>query len=275
MSFSERPAFVSWWDYGFQALAQGQHPTVADNFQSGIPHSGGMLLSNSQEDTLSLFITTLAQGDRRYNDGEGFTDDFRAVLAQHMSEEQLVEYDSILSIGVNDEDFVINRAMAIVATDEHTELLRGYTIDEDGLPMSNEMWKVLIGGNQMGNSTDNETEALELYNATRLNNAQFKMDTTHYLIGGYRYTSDLIEDFNDVSTGLHRTNAKLALSRAFLSTAFDMDELSGIYHDITGLEYEVQDYQGTLGETVSRNNDIRYFAIDNRLYPLGLSLIHI
>ena len=269
MSFSERPAFVSWWDYGFQALAQGQHPTVADNFQSGIPHSGGMLLSNSQEDTLSLFITTLAQGDRRYNDGEGFTDDFRAVLAQHMSEEQLVEYDSILSIGVNDEDFVINRAMAIVATDEHTELLRGYTIDEDGLPMSNEMWKVLIGGNQMGNSTDNETEALELYNATRLNNAQFKMDTTHYLIGGYRYTSDLIEDFNDVSTGLHRTNAKLALSRAFLSTAFDMDELSGIYHDITGLEYEVQDYQGTLGETVSRNNDIRYFAIDNRLYPLG------
>jgi len=269
VSFSERPAFVSWWDYGFQALAQGQHPTVADNFQSGIPHSGGMLLSNSQEDTLSLFITTLAQGDRRYNDGEGFTDDFRTALSQHMSEEQLVEYDSILSIGVNDEDFVINRAMAIVATDEHTELLRGYAIDEDGIPLSNEMWKVLIGGNQMGNSTDNETEALELYNATRLNNAQFKMDTTHYLIGGYRYTSDLIEDFNDVSTGLHRTNAKLALSRAFLSTAFDMDELSDIYHDITGLEYEVQDYQGTLGETVIRNNDIRYFAIDNRLYPLG------
>ena len=60
--FSQRPAFVSWWDYGFQALAQGQHPTVADNFQSGIPHSGGMLLSQGQEDTLALFIATLAQG---------------------------------------------------------------------------------------------------------------------------------------------------------------------------------------------------------------------
>ena len=35
--FSQRPAFVSWWDYGFQALAQGQHPTVADNFQSEFP----------------------------------------------------------------------------------------------------------------------------------------------------------------------------------------------------------------------------------------------
>ena len=61
--FSQRPAFVSWWDYGFQALAQGQHPTVADNFQSGIPHSGGMLLSQGQEDTLALFIATLTQGD--------------------------------------------------------------------------------------------------------------------------------------------------------------------------------------------------------------------
>ncbi|GIS03481.1 MAG: hypothetical protein CM15mP105_2380 [Methanobacteriota archaeon] len=61
--FSERPAFVSWWDYGFQALASGDHPTVADNFQSGIPNSGAMLLSSGQEDTLSLFISTLAFGE--------------------------------------------------------------------------------------------------------------------------------------------------------------------------------------------------------------------
>ena len=47
--FSERPAFVSWWDYGFQALASGDHPTVADNFQSGIPNSGAMLLSSGQK----------------------------------------------------------------------------------------------------------------------------------------------------------------------------------------------------------------------------------
>ena len=44
VSFSERPAFVSWWDYGFQALAQGQHPSVSDNFQSGIPATGNMFL---------------------------------------------------------------------------------------------------------------------------------------------------------------------------------------------------------------------------------------
>ena len=269
MSFSERPAFVSWWDYGFQALAQGQHPTVADNFQSGIPNSGGMLLSNSQEDTLALFITTLAQGDRRYNGGGGFTDSFYEVLDLYMDDDQLAEYDNILSIGVNDENFVKDRAMAVVATDDHTELLHGYSLDSNGLPESEKMWKVLIGGTQMGNSTEDESEATDLFNATRLNNAQFEMQTTHYLIGGYMYTSDLIEDFNDVSTSLHRTNARLALSRAFLSTAFDMDQLAGIYHGITGLDYEVQDYDGPLGDTVVRNNDIRYFAIDNRLYPLG------
>ena len=269
VSFSERPAFVSWWDYGFQALAQGQHPTVADNFQSGIPHSGGMLLSNSQEDTLTLFITTVAQGDRRYNNGAGFTESFEAKLLEHMSQTQLDEYDNILSIDVNDESFVKNRAMAVVATDDHTELLRGYSLNSEGLPEPDEKWVVLIGGTQMGNSTDNETEALELFNATRLNNAKFEMSTSHYLIGDYMYTSDLIDDFNDVSTGLHRTNAKLALSRAFLSTAFDMEDLAAIYHDITELEYEVPDYEGTLGETVVRNHDIRYFAIDNRLYPLG------
>ena len=134
VGFSERPAFVSWWDYGFQALAQGQHPTVADNFQSGIPHSGGMLLSNSQEDTLSLFITTLAQGDLRYNDGDGFTDSFNSVLSEHMTDDQIKEYNTILSIEVNEEATVLSRAMAIVATDDHTELLRGYSLNSEGLP---------------------------------------------------------------------------------------------------------------------------------------------
>ena len=47
-TFSERPAFLSWWDYGFQALSHGEHPTVADNFQSGIPISGNILLARAR-----------------------------------------------------------------------------------------------------------------------------------------------------------------------------------------------------------------------------------
>ena len=63
MKFSDKPAFVSWWDYGFQALTQGQHPTVADNFQTGIPTAGNMLLSRSQDDTVAMFIIRIGIGD--------------------------------------------------------------------------------------------------------------------------------------------------------------------------------------------------------------------
>jgi len=267
VGFSQRPAFVSWWDYGFQALASGQHPTVADNFQSGIPNSGGMLLSKDQNDTLALFIATLSQGDRRYNGG-GFSDEFAASLSNTLNEEQLEEYDSILSIGVNDQAFVLGRSMAVMATDNDVELLHGHRLNSSGMP-GDEEWVVMIGGTQMGNSTTDESEAIELFNATRMNSAKFEFRATHYVIGDYRYTSDLIEDFDDVSTSLHRTNARLALSRAFLIEAFDMNELADIYHGITSLEYDVQNYEGSLGETITRNNEIRYFAIDNRLYPLG------
>ena len=67
MPYSERPAFVSWWDYGFQALDTGEHPSVSDNFQSGIPATGNMLLARSQTDLVSMFIWQLATGDLRYN----------------------------------------------------------------------------------------------------------------------------------------------------------------------------------------------------------------
>ena len=66
-SYSHRPAFVSWWDYGFQALDTGEHPSVSDNFQSGIPATGNMMLARSQEDLVSMFIWQLGQGDLNYN----------------------------------------------------------------------------------------------------------------------------------------------------------------------------------------------------------------
>ncbi|GIS49528.1 MAG: hypothetical protein Ct9H90mP23_2000 [Methanobacteriota archaeon] len=97
--FGQRPAFVSWWDYGFQALDSGEHPTVADNFQSGIPHSGGMLLSSSQEDTLAMFIATLAQGDRQYSGNGEFGEEFTQAIQNHLTTEQIEEFHDILSLG--------------------------------------------------------------------------------------------------------------------------------------------------------------------------------
>ena len=41
---------------------------------------------------------------------------------------------------------------------------------------------------------------------------------SYYDISGYRYTPDLIDDFDDVSTGLHRVNAKASFEPSLVVT---------------------------------------------------------
>ena len=56
---SQRPAVVSWWDYGFQTIDQGQHPSVADNFQNGIDPAGQFLLAQNESSAIAVLATTL------------------------------------------------------------------------------------------------------------------------------------------------------------------------------------------------------------------------
>ena len=46
-------------------------------------------------------------------------------------------------------------------------------------------------------------------------------------------------------------------------------QIIDLYDDLISMEdyYHVQDYNGLPGDTISRDHEIRYFAIDNRLYP--------
>jgi len=62
---AQRPAFVSWWDYGFQAIDQGQHPSVADNFQNGIDPAGQFLLSQNESQAIAVLATTLLQAEQK------------------------------------------------------------------------------------------------------------------------------------------------------------------------------------------------------------------
>ncbi|MCI4336204.1 MAG: carboxypeptidase regulatory-like domain-containing protein [Thermoplasmata archaeon] len=59
----QRPAFVSWWDYGFQAVAEGAHPTVADNFQNGIDPAGNFLLSQNESLAIGVLATRLLSAE--------------------------------------------------------------------------------------------------------------------------------------------------------------------------------------------------------------------
>lgn len=52
----DRPAFVSWWDYGFESIQQGGHPAVADNFQNGYHFAGTLLMTQTEEGAIALFI---------------------------------------------------------------------------------------------------------------------------------------------------------------------------------------------------------------------------
>ena len=95
-------------------------------------------------------------------------------------------------------------------------------------------------------------------------------DAEHYNVGGYLYTRDIIDDYYDVSTAIHRTNAKFGMARAFLTAALDLEQLVSVYHKISSIDnYEVSDFEKSHGSTTSRNHEIRYFAVDNRLYPMG------
>ncbi len=78
----DRPAFISWWDYGFYEVATGEHPTVADNFQSGIPPASNFHTSSSEKEAVTIWIARLLEGEK-YNNG-ALSQETRDVLEKHL-----------------------------------------------------------------------------------------------------------------------------------------------------------------------------------------------
>ncbi len=78
---AQRPAFVSWWDYGFQAIDQGQHPSVADNFQNGIDPAGQFLLSQNESQAIAVLATTLLQAEQRASGDPNLPPALNRILA--------------------------------------------------------------------------------------------------------------------------------------------------------------------------------------------------
>ncbi|MGQ0797223.1 MAG: carboxypeptidase regulatory-like domain-containing protein [Methanobacteriota archaeon] len=65
----QRPAFLSWWDYGFEAVDRGQHPTVADNFQNGFAFAGQFITATGETQAIALLAVRSLEGDFRRNRG--------------------------------------------------------------------------------------------------------------------------------------------------------------------------------------------------------------
>ena len=81
----ERPAFISWWDYGFYESAVGAHPTVADNFQDGIPPAANFHTAKSENEGVGVWIIRLLEGNLRDNGGTLSTETIE-VLEKHVGE---------------------------------------------------------------------------------------------------------------------------------------------------------------------------------------------
>ncbi|TLZ46934.1 MAG: hypothetical protein E6K19_00385, partial [Methanobacteriota archaeon] len=60
-----RPAFLSWWDYGFEAVDRGAHPTVADNFQDGFALAGQFITAQNETEGIALLAIRILEGDFR------------------------------------------------------------------------------------------------------------------------------------------------------------------------------------------------------------------
>ncbi len=295
MPYSERPAFVSWWDYGFQALDTGEHPSVSDNFQSGIPATGNMLLARSQTDLVSMFIWQLATGDIRYNqintgDYE-LTAGFNNKIANSgMSQEQLDLFTTIQESQDFDEmkQLIDDYSFTVIQTNEASQV------------QQNSVNIMASGHHRVNGIADTETTYYRLYqdgqrivcdpevstscvdgdwgdyddaNQTFNNNVrsgqETNYDTTHYIFEDYFYTSDLKDEFDSVSTHIHRHNTRLAMTVQLLNDIMSSSQIVDLYDELIGMEsyYKVQDYDGLPGDMISRDHEIRYFAIDNRLYP--------
>jgi dolichyl-phosphooligosaccharide-protein glycotransferase len=81
---TKRPGFISWWDYGFYEVAVGGHPTVADNFQDGIPTAANFHTAKSEKEGVAIWIIRLLEGNLKDNNGATFSDSVITALQKHL-----------------------------------------------------------------------------------------------------------------------------------------------------------------------------------------------
>ncbi len=95
----ERPAFISWWDYGFWCLYLGEHPTVADNFQAGYQLAGSFIAATNETQAVSLFAVRILEGDYLTKPKNEFSPGVRKLIINYTdknNEEEHPNYDKIV-----------------------------------------------------------------------------------------------------------------------------------------------------------------------------------
>ena len=88
----EKPAFISWWDYGFWCINLGEHPTVADNFQNGYETAGSFITATGEDEGIAIFIHRLLEGEKTK---EGLPANINNILLKYISNESVEKLNHI------------------------------------------------------------------------------------------------------------------------------------------------------------------------------------
>ncbi|MCJ7572442.1 MAG: carboxypeptidase regulatory-like domain-containing protein, partial [Candidatus Thermoplasmatota archaeon] len=84
---ADRPAFISWWDYGFYEAAIGKHPTVADNFQDGISTASNFHTATSEKDAVAIWIVRILEGNKAGGNGI-LSENVKEILTKYLGQEK-------------------------------------------------------------------------------------------------------------------------------------------------------------------------------------------
>jgi hypothetical protein len=110
----DRPAFISWWDYGFWAIYLGEHPTAADNFQGRVQFAGSMISAKGEEEGVALLIARILEADRadyKYKEGHDkfkLHDGVTKILEKYFEPEELSNITDVLINTPNYKSVVLN-----------------------------------------------------------------------------------------------------------------------------------------------------------------------
>jgi dolichyl-diphosphooligosaccharide--protein glycosyltransferase len=233
---ADRPAFISWWDYGFYCVAIAQTPTVADNFQEGIPAAANFHTSEHEFEAITVLITRLAEGDLAENDGV-LSAGVKAVVAAHMGNrsDDLITvwespaeyanstYDDIIGEEFDGEQYRVREENA--RYHDATTLMLS-TLDEEGLVT---FYKDL----QEATGHEIRYYGVEGYDVNIFNVFTFLADRGSY---GYETAEDRYFKLYYVS---EKTGQQ-----------FTPDELEGITESMT--QEDIQDIYGTFNPQVER-----------------------
>jgi len=110
---AERPGVLTWWDYGFYLSSMSGHPTVADNYQSGIPCAANFHTSLSEKEAVAVLIIRLLEG----------TKESKGLIGEIPKETKDIirDYFPTYTVEENETNITINRAQNLIDILENPE----------------------------------------------------------------------------------------------------------------------------------------------------------